>query len=422
MNRRLAGRREMNEQGMNIKRRAVGNFILWLFLGLAAGVFLAAVLSYHEYRTVAGLVDSVLETEENRRDSDKDMPLSDDLARCLKKNTDRNPKETIQEGEAFLKRYGYHPMRNWGGYLPYTAGICIFLFQTAGWTVFGMRYRESVRIRGRIRELTGYLRAVNQGEGAVLCRSEDIFSHLEDEIYKAVMELRSTKEAAVKNHEVLAERIADIAHQLKTPLTSMSLMTELLEEYQTSETREYYSRLTNQIERLRNLVSGLLSLAKLDSHGIIFQRERLGMSELIEAAAEPLREMMEKRQITLITARQEAECWIYTDRQWTEEALLNILKNCVEHTPAGGVISASYSQNPIYTELRIEDGGSGFQAAELPHVFERFYRGKGAAKDNVGIGLALAKAVIEQQNGQIEAGNTADGHALFGIRWYAGYV
>ena len=88
----------MNEQGMNIKRRAVGNFILWLFLGLAAGVFLAAVLSYHEYRTVAGLVDSVLETEENRRDSDKDMPLSDDLARCLKKNTDRNPKETIQEG------------------------------------------------------------------------------------------------------------------------------------------------------------------------------------------------------------------------------------------------------------------------------------------------------------------------------------
>ena len=94
----------------------------------------------------------------------------------------------------------------------------------------------------------------------------------------------------------------------------------------------------------------------------------------------------------------------------------------MEHTPAGGVISASYSQNPIYTELRIEDGGSGFQAAELPHVFERFYRGKGAAKDNVGIGLALAKAVIEQQNGQIEAGNTADGHALFGIRWYAGYV
>ena len=252
--------------------------------------------------------------------------------------------------------------------------------------MFGMRYREEIRIKGRIHELTGYLKAVNQGEGAVLRRSEDIFSHLEDEIYKTVMELWSTKEAAVRNHEVLAQRIADIAHQLKTPLTSMSLMTELLEEYQTGETREYYSRLSNQIERLRNLVTGLLSLAKLDSHGIVFQRERLKMPELIEAASEPLREIMEKRQITLIveecssvdahaarlrqeteiaarqtgqdtriaakqTGQDAEECWICADRQWTEEALLNILKNCVEHTPKKGIISASYSQNPIYTCL-----------------------------------------------------------------------
>ena len=185
--------------------------------------------------------------------------------------------------------------------------------------------------------------------------------------------------------------------------------------------------------------------------------ERLKMPELIEAASEPLREIMEKRQITLIveecssvdahaarlrqeteiaarqtgqdtriaakqTGQDAEECWICADRQWTEEALLNILKNCVEHTPKKGIISASYSQNPIYTELRIEDGGSGFQAADLPHVFERFYRGKGAAKDNVGIGLALARAVIEQQNGQISAGNTVNGHAFFRIKWYAGYV
>lgn len=458
---------------MNIKIRAVRNFILWLFLGLAAGVFLAAVLSYHEYRTVAGIADSVLRTEGSGRDSngdidisdifeessgrDKEMLLSDVLAQCLKKDADRDPEDLIREGEAFLKRYGYYPMRNWGRYLPFTAGISVFLFQLAGWIVFGMWYREEIRIKGRIHELTGYLKAVNQGEGAVLRRSEDIFSHLEDEIYKTVMELWSTKEAAVRNHEVLAQRIADIAHQLKTPLTSMSLMTELLEEYQTGETREYYSRLSNQIERLRNLVTGLLSLAKLDSHGIVFQRERLKMPELIEAASEPLREIMEKRQITLIveecssvdahdarlrqeteiaarqtgqdtviaakqTGQDAEECWIYADRQWTEEALLNILKNCVEHTPKKGIISALYSQNPIYTELRIEDGGGGFQAADLPHVFERFYRGKGAAKDNVGIGLALARAVIEQQNGQISAGNTVNGHAFFRIKWYAGYV
>lgn len=450
--------------------------MFWLFLGLAAGFFLAAVLSYHEYRTVAEIADSVLAAERIMRDSregidisdgdsgeEKRISLSDALAWCLKENTNGESAGSVGGGEAFLKRYGYYPMRNWSEYLPFTVGISMFLFQLAGWVVFGVRYRNEMRIKGRIRELTRYLRAVNQGGGAALCRSEDIFSHLEDEIYKTVMELRSTKEAAVRNHEVLAERIADIAHQLKTPLTSMSLMTELLEEYQTSETREYYSRLSNQIERLRILVSGLLSLAKLDSHGIVFRKERLEISELIENAAEPLREMMEKREVTLLVKEQSSEgmydgqtsqgrriaakqagqdmktakgetgrtdqetgqtgwdtgCQIYADRQWTEEALLNILKNCVEHTPSGGSITALYSQNPIYMQLWIEDGGNGFQAADLPHIFERFYRGEGAAKDNVGIGLALAKAVLEQQSGQITAGNTAEGHAFFEIKWYA---
>ena len=161
-------------------------------------------------------------------------------------------------------------MGKWGTYLPFTAGICILLFQISGFITFSLRCREEGREQKRIRELTQYLRAVNSGEGVVLCRTEDNFSHLEDEMYKTVMELRSTKEAAVKNHEILAERIADIAHQLKTPLTSMSLMTELLEEYQTVETKEYYNRLSSQIERLKSLVAGLLALAKLDSHGIVF--------------------------------------------------------------------------------------------------------------------------------------------------------
>lgn len=281
-------------------------------------------------------------------------------------------------------------------------------------------------MKSRIRGLTEYLRAVNSGEGAALSRNEDDFSHLEDEMYKTVMELRSTKEAAVKNHEVLAERIADIAHQLKTPLTSMSLMTELLEEYQTAETKVYYSRLYGQIERLKNLVKGLLALAKLDSHGLVFCKERLVVSELVEAVGESLMEMMEERRITLVIEERccdgqaKEEAFIFADRQWTEEALLNLLKNCVEHTPKGGKIVVSYSRNPIYTELRMEDGGIGFAAKDIPHLFERFYRGKEAANDNAGIGLALAKAVVERQNGRLLAENTAEGHACFRVKWYCG--
>ncbi|GFI43727.1 sensor protein SphS [Lachnospiraceae bacterium] len=393
---------------MSAGRKAAGHFMFWLLIGLAAGVFLAAVLSYGEYQTVADIAGSVLET--------------DSLAEGLKKSF--TGQSLRQEGKVFLDTYGYRPMGKWSAYLPFTAGVSILLFQIGGWITFKRRRGEDRRVKSRIRGLTEYLRAVNSGEGAALSRNEDDFSHLEDEMYKTVMELRSTKEAAVKNHEVLAERIADIAHQLKTPLTSMSLMTELLEEYQTAETKVYYSRLYGQIERLKNLVKGLLALAKLDSHGLVFCKERLVVSELVEAVGESLMEMMEERRITLVIeesccdGQAKEEAFIFADRQWTEEALLNLLKNCVEHTPKGGRIVVSYSRNPIYTELRMEDGGIGFAAKDIPHLFERFYRGKGAANDNAGIGLALAKAVVERQNGRLLAENTAEGHACFRVKWY----
>lgn len=385
---------------MSTGKRALKQFILWLLPGIAAGVFLAAILSLYEYRTLAEITGSVMESRS--------------LTEGLKKSSE----EFRSQGKELLERYGYHPMGNIEKYLPFTMAVGILLFQTAGWSVFGDWYVKERKKMRRIRGLTEYLRAVNSGNAAVLSRSEDEFSHLEDEIYKTVMELGNTKENAVKNHEILADRIADIAHQLKTPLTSMSLMTELLEEYQTSDTREYYVRLSSQIQRLKNLVSGLLSLAKLDSHGIKMKKERLELSELLEAAGEPLRDMMEEKHILLAEEKTAGECYIYADRQWTEEALVNVLKNCAEHTPADGRIAVFCSQNPIYTELRIEDGGDGFAPSDLPHIFERFYRGSGAAKDNAGIGLALARAVIEQQNGHIHAENTRDGHARFVIKWY----
>lgn len=396
---------------MNTGKRAVVNVICWLLPGVAAGMILAAVLSWHEYRTVAEIAGSVVKAD-----------TADIFAQSLKESAEKDAyAKTEKTGEKFLETYGYRPMRNWGEYLPFAMMITILLFQLAGGIIFEIQRQRNQKVKNRIRELTEYLKTVNAGEGAVLCRNEDEFSHLEDEIYKTVIRLQSTKEDAVRNHEVLADRISDIAHQLKTPLTSMSLMTELLEEYQTVETEEYLSRLAGQIERLKNLVSGLLSLAKLDSHGIRFHRERLGMMELLNSVQEPLREMMQKRKLRFAIEADDPEdvgCCIYADRQWTEEAILNILKNCVEHTPDEGEITASYSQNPIYTELRIVDGGKGFAAKDLLHLFERFYRGEGAAKDNVGIGLALAKAVLEEQNGYLSAENTADGHACFRMKWY----
>lgn len=393
-----------------MRKRGVRAFLIscifWLLPGMAGGIFSAAYLSSREYQGTARLAGALQEEES--------LPAA--LKRAEKAESHERDEGIEEKGSAYLMRYGYRKYRDLAENLPFTLSINLLLFEMAGGILFFVRKKEEQYNENRIAELTKYLKAVERKEAAVLDRREDLFSRLEDEIYKTVAELACTKEKAVRDHEILAARIADIAHQLKTPLTSMSLMAELLEPNKQEE-QEYLDRLRYQVDRLKSLVEGLLALAKLDSHTIEFRREEIGMEELLIEAADPLREQMERRKITLEFEKTE-EIGIKVDIRWTSEAFLNILKNCVEHTPEGGRIKVSWSQNPLYTELIVEDGGEGFSKKDLPHLFERFYRGEQAAKDSAGIGLALSKLILEAQNGQISAENSANGHAQFRMKMY----
>lgn len=393
-----------------MRKKEAGHFVIscifWLIPGVMAGLLSAFFFSLEQYKFTVRLAESVLEGET--------------LPAALKdagKGGIQN-EQTEQEAKQYLKSYGYREAGRLTEQLPYTMSICIPMFEAAGIIWFMIRRKEEKERKIRISELTEYLKEAGRGEAKSLSRREDEFSFLEDEIYKTVIELACTKEEAVKDHEILSERIADIAHQLKTPLTSMSLMTELLEPAQKGE-EEYLYRLKAQVERLKGMVSSLLTLAKLDSHTLEFRQETIELEELIEVSAEPLREMMQQKHVRLeIRHDSDGEVCIQADMQWSSEAVVNILKNCLEHTPEGGKISVSYERNPLYVQVMIEDGGSGFQQKDLPHVFERFYRGEKAAKDNAGIGLALAKSIIEAQNGQVRAENSPAGHARFIIRLY----
>lgn len=392
--------------------------IFWLMPGLAAGILSAAFLCMHEYHTTARLVGALQEGEQFPAVlKSLDESKREEKTRGVFGNDDGKEKDFEEEGMQYLEKFGHREFRKMWEYLPFTFSINLILFEAAGCMLFWLRKKEKDYNEGRIVELTEYLKSVDRGEAAVLTRHEDSFSHLEDEIYKTVAELTCTKEKAVKDHEILAARIADIAHQLKTPLTSMSLMTELLEPAKKEE-QEYLDRLKHQVERLKSLVEGLLELAKLDSHTIEFQREVISLEDLIWGAVEPIWEQLDRRSITLEMEETE-ELWIKADIQWTTEAFLNVLKNCMEHTPDEGKIKITCSQNPLYTEFVIEDGGNGFSRKDLPHLFERFYRGEQAAKDSAGIGLALAKLILEAQNGQITAENSESGHARFRIKIYA---
>lgn len=385
--------------------------VFWLIPGIAAGFLSAVFYSSHEFSFTVKLAEYVLEGES--------LPAS------LKQAIGNTPAVSGPEsndpaagGRNYLEQYGYRRFGSMTRHLPYTLAVSIFLFEAAGAVVCLIQARQTKYSMSRIESLTEYLKAAGRGEAGALTRQEDVFSHLEDEIYKTVFELSCTKEEAVKDHEVLSARIADIAHQLKTPLTSMSLMAELLESQDSQEENEYLDRLKQQVERLKGLVNGLLTLAKLDSHTLELHPEDIDTEELLRESAAPLKGLMGQNEIALDICKNDKEILLHADALWTPEAFLNILKNCMEHTPKGGRIRVDITQNPLYTEITIEDGGSGFQKKDLPHLFERFYKGEGASKDSAGIGLALAKAIIERQGGQIHAENSPQAHARFCIRFY----
>ena len=267
----------------------------------------------------------------------------------------------------------------------------------------------------RIRALAEYLEQVNTGKAAILSASgEDDFSRLEDEIYKTVTYLYQTKDSAVQAKNDFAENLSNIAHQIKTPITAISLSVQIMKQ---SIDNRHLEQVEKQLLRLTHLEEALLVLSRIDAGTLHLQRDEVDVFTLLVLAADNLQELFASSR-TSVHIPEQGEMLVTADLDWTMEAVMNLMKNCMEHSP-GGMIHCSYAQNPLYTEILIWDEGEGFAKEDIPHLFERFYRGQNASEGGIGIGLALSKEMIERQNGTIRAQNRPDGGALFEIRFYS---
>lgn len=273
------------------------------------------------------------------------------------------------------------------------------------------------RRRERLWALTAYLEAASCGRETALARTEDEFSLLEDEIYKTVSELRIAREQAQQERRQQADNLADIAHQLKTPLTAMSLLTQLLSAEVSSEQLPYIGRIDSQLTRLGWLTGALLTMSRLDAGAVEFAPVSLPFEVLAAQALEPLEQLLQERGQALQIIGQ--ACTVFCDPHWTAEALSNLIKNCSEHTPSSGQITVAASVTPLYLQITVEDTGCGFAQEELPHLFRRFFRGKNSGKDSIGIGLALSRAIVEGQGGILRAENRLEGGARFILRFYS---
>lgn len=271
----------------------------------------------------------------------------------------------------------------------------------------------------KIEQLNDYLIRVlaDNEDDEILDQEEGELSILKTNIYKTTSTLKFQKELLTDDKKNLAAAIADISHQLKTPLTSMMVMNDLLVDEQDENKRtEFLQTQSSQLNRMNWLIQTLLKLSKLDAGTIVLKKEDVSSKELIEEAVKPFGIQFDLRNIKFKSDISDLN--IRCDKNWTVEAIQNIIKNCIEHMDDGGELSVEMVDTNIYTQLTIKDTGCGIAKEDIPHIFERFYKGKNAGKDSVGIGLALSKSIIEGEQGEITVESTEGVGTKFIIKFY----
>ena len=274
-----------------------------------------------------------------------------------------------------------------------------------------------------LNDLNDYLSLVCKGiyDMNIDDNTEGELSILKNNLYKVITLLQSQNEYLKNDKLYLADSIADISHQLKTPLTSMMVMCELLENEENPDKRqEFVAVINNQLSKMKWLITNILKISKLDADATEFKRDEVSISKVLDDSLKPFALTAELKNIAIQNG---ANDFVFNgDENWTAEAVSNIVKNCLEHTNDGGKITIASESTNLYNKLTISDNGCGIAEEDLPHIFERFYHGKNSSKDSVGIGLALAKTVFEKENASVSVESEQDRGSVFEIRFYKSVV
>lgn len=272
----------------------------------------------------------------------------------------------------------------------------------------------------KIQQIIKYIEEINNKNYDLKIEenSEDELSNLTNELYKITVMLKEQAEASNNDKKVLQTSLEDISHQLKTPLTSISIMLDNIRENPNMDERTRQSfiyEINRQIEWINWLVISLLKLSKLDSNTAVFTRKEINVKELINDVIKNLLIPIDIKQQHIIINGKDAK--IIGDYNWQLEALTNIVKNCVEHTPENKNIYISFEENNFYTKITVKDEGCGMDRQDVKHIFERFYKGKNSSDSSVGIGLALSKSIIEKDNGYIICNSEIGKGTVFEIKY-----
>ena len=295
-------------------------------------------------------------------------------------------------------------------------GIFTMIFSILLWFI---HFRTMEKRYEKIMELSESINGILHGEDEILVETyeEGELGILQSELSKMTICLREQKKQLQEDKIYLTNSIADLSHQIRTPLTSIQLIVSFLSEEELTWQRrmELVGDLRGLLSKIDWMVTALLKISRLDTGTVAFKKEKTTLEQLLNQALMPIFVPMELRNQTLeISAKGD----FTGDIAWTSEALLNIAKNCMEHTPESGKIQVVAEETPLYVQIVISDNGPGISKEDFPYIFQRFYKGKNSGTKSFGIGLALARMIITNQSGTIKAENNPSKGASFLIRFY----
>lgn len=312
--------------------------------------------------------------------------------------------------------YNHNLKRNFIIYSVSSTFICYILFM-----LLIILYKKSQD--RKINEISNYMNSVLNGNYSLDIRSyeEGRLSILKNDIYKITVKLKEQTDMAINEKNNLEMILSDIFHQIKTPLTSMYVINDLLKSDKLSkkEKIEFLNKNESQLERIEWLVTSLLKLSRLDNGFVKLKKEKVEVAKLIDNCLNPLLIPIELKNQNVVKQIDNFE--IDIDFNWFSEAIINILKNAHEHTNAFGTIKVEASDNSMYSSIIISDNGTGISKQDLPHIFERFYKGDNQ-KESIGIGLNMAKKIIDLSGGEINVLSTPSVGTTFIIKIYKNII
>ncbi len=273
----------------------------------------------------------------------------------------------------------------------------------------------------KIKEINDYINGINNKNYTLKIEENNNseLSRLRNELYKTTVLLKETAELSVKEKENLSTAIADISHQLKTPLTSIRIMLDNIQDDpdMEKEVREdFLMEISKQIDWISSLVISLLKIAKFDAGTIKMENEEIHVQKLIDSVIGNLAILIELKEIEIITKIDEKAMFV-ADYKWQQEALTNILKNAIEHSNQKSKIYIETENTSVFLKIIIRDEGQGISKIDQKHIFERFYKAKNSSENSIGIGLALAKTIIEKNNGYVNVDSEVGKGTTFEIKY-----